>query len=140
MESARILVRRASAATTRLRSQQRRCDVASLRSMIIDGRVQILTPGPGKLSPAVVDDEWKHVDQDREMLKSGDPILGDAILVKAQGVLDSLRELSRESPEVLQREIDDSSSIPCPKPPYHLMWLEAIDPGKPPFPRRVRGR
>jgi hypothetical protein len=82
--------------------------MASLRSMILDGR---MAPAEHRLD---LEKYSLYFDATQRALRSH-----DTILVNATSVGLDLRNVIQHDPSFADRQL-----IPCPKPPYRAMWLE----------------
>jgi hypothetical protein len=93
--------------------------MASLRSAVLDGRfaTYVGLTGPQEKFDLLLGRETRRILQ-----SSG------VTLVNATGVGRELFDAYQTSSEQERRELTDYRQVPCPKPPFHEMWLEALRP------------
>src|SRR5262245_63768883 len=91
--------------------------MASLRSMILDGRLA----SDFGLSTEEMEQEQAFTAAAREQLRSR-----EMVLVNATAVLRDLEVICEADPKAGWQQLMDFDHIPCPKPPYRNMWLEAL--------------
>lgn len=87
--------------------------MASLRSMILDGRSILAVDKQDNLSPKLDQEVHQLIEKDQQALRSK-----DTILINTQNVYKSIEALGHEAKI-------DLGLVPQPVPPFHSIWLEA---------------
>lgn len=98
--------------------------MASLRSIILDGRFLLYLSdynNPENLSQRRIDTEKTTCLHTLTKLQER-----DTILVNAQKVFEDVYRVVEDTPEAATAQIAEPQQIPRPKPPYHQMWIEAL--------------
>jgi hypothetical protein len=90
--------------------------MASLRSMIIDGRIARPRRGPPEMQARY----QIRAENTERALKSH-----DTVLVEITSVANDIQEAHEEMTDAEWTKIADFKTIACPMPPFRQMWLEA---------------
>jgi hypothetical protein len=89
--------------------------MASLRSMILDGRITRPRTGPPEMQTRY----RERAEFTEQALKSR-----DTILVDITSVASDVQTANQEGTDADWQKLVDLASVACPKPPFRQMWLE----------------